>query len=200
MSGRGVNPVFGAQGTTIFTVMSALANAHGAVNLGQGFPDEDGPLSVREAAARVLREGPNQYPPMIGVPALRKAIAAHSRRFYDLVFDPDTEVLVTSGATEALTASLMALTAPGDEAIVIEPAYDSYRPALEAAGARVKALRLEPPHFRLEEAALADVFSARTKLIVVNSPLNPVGRVFDRVELELLASFVKRHDAYAVCD
>ncbi len=200
MSGRGVNPVFKAQGTTIFTVMSALANAHGAVNLGQGFPDEDGPLAVREEAARVLRQGPNQYPPMIGLPTLRKAVAAHSRRFYDLAFDPDSEVLITSGATEALTASLMALAAPGDEAVVIEPAYDSYRPALEAAGARVKAVRLEPPHFRLEEAALAGAFSDRTKLVVVNSPLNPVGRVFDRSELELLAAFVKRHDSYAVCD
>lgn len=200
MSGRRLNPVFSAQGTTIFTVMSALANAHGAVNLGQGFPDEDGPLAVREEAARVLREGPNQYPPMTGLPALRKAVAAHSRRFYDLAFDAETEVLVTSGATEALTASLMALAAPGDEAVVIEPAYDSYRPALEAAGARVKAVRLAPPHFRLEEAALAEAFSERTKLIVVNSPLNPVGRVFDRAELALIASFVTRNDAFAVCD
>ena len=200
MNGRGVNPVFAAQGTTIFTVMSALANAHGAVNLGQGFPDEDGPSAVREEAVRVLREGPNQYPPMIGLPALRKAIAAYSRRFYDLAFDPEVEVLVTSGATEALTASLMALAAPGDEAVLIEPAYDSYRPVLEAGGATVKAVRLEPPHFRLEESALARAFSARTKLIVVNSPLNPVGRVFDRSELELLASFVRRFDTYAVCD
>ena len=200
MAGRGVNPVFGNQGTTIFTVMSALATEHGALNLGQGFPDEDGPVAVREAAAKALKEGPNQYPPMIGIPALRQAIARHAKRFYDLSFDPDSEVLVTSGATEALTASIMALTAPGDEAIVIEPAYDCYRPVLEAAGATVKSVRLEPPHFRLEEAALARAFSDKTKLIVINSPLNPLGRVFTRAELELLAGFIKRYDAYAVCD
>jgi aspartate/methionine/tyrosine aminotransferase len=137
---------------------------------------------------------------MTGVPALRAAIAAHAKRFYDLAFDPASEVLVTSGATEALTASFMALASPGDEAIVIEPAYDSYRPALEAVGARVKAVRLAPPDFRLTEEALSSAFSSRTKLIAINSPLNPAGRVFDREELELLASFLRRFDAYAVCD
>jgi len=200
MSKRPINPVFGALGTTIFTVMSALATKHGAINLGQGFPDEDGPLSIREAAARALREGPNQYPPMQGLIELRRAIAAHSRRFYDLDFDAESEVLVTSGATEALTDCMMGLVAPGDEAILIEPNYDSYPPILEAAGARIRCLRLDPPRFRLEGAALAAVFSERTKLIMVNSPLNPIGRVFDREELELLAGFLKRYDAYAVCD
>jgi aspartate/methionine/tyrosine aminotransferase len=192
--------VFGALGTTIFTVMSALAAKHGAINLGQGFPDEDGPLSIREAAARALREGPNQYPPMQGLIELRRAIAAHSRRFYDLDFDAESEVLVTSGATEALTDCMMGLVGPNDEAILIEPNYDSYPPILEAAGARIRCLRLDPPRFRLEEAALAAVFSERTKLIMVNSPLNPIGRVFDREELDLLAGFLKRYDAYAVCD
>ena len=200
MSKRPINPVFGALGTTIFTVMSALATKHGAINLGQGFPDEDGPLSIREAAARALREGPNQYPPMQGLIELRRAIAAHSRRFYDLDFDAESEVLVTSGATEALTDCMMGLVGPGDEAILIEPNYDSYPPILEAAGAKIRCLRLNPPRFRLEEAALAAVFSERTKLIMVNSPLNPIGRVFDREELELLAGFLKRYDAYAVCD
>src|SRR5882762_10214530 len=200
MSKRPINPVFGALGTTIFTVMSALATKHGAINLGQGFPDEDGPLSIREAAARALREGPNQYPPMQGLIELRRAIAAHSRRFYDLDFDDESEVLVTSGATEALTDCMMGLVGPGDEAILIEPNYDSYPPILEAAGARIRCLRLDPPRFRLEEAALAAVFSERTKLIMVNSPLNPIGRVFDREELDLLAGFLKRYDAYAVCD
>jgi len=200
MSKRPINPVFGALGTTISTVMSALATKHGAINLGQGFPDEDGPLSIREAAARALREGPNQYPPMQGLIELRRAIAAHSRRFYDLDFDAESEVLVTSGATEALTDCMMGLVGPGDEAILIEPNYDSYPPILEAAGAKIRCLRLNPPRFRLEEAALAAVFSERTKLIMVNSPLNPIGRVFDREELELLAGFLKRYDAYAVCD
>jgi len=200
MSKRGTNPVFGALGTTIFTVMSALATKHGAINLGQGFPDEDGPLSIREAAAQALRNGPNQYPPMQGLMELRRAVAAHSRHFYDLAFDPETEVLITSGATEALTDCMLGLVGAGDEAILIEPNYDSYPPILEAAGARIRCLRLEPPRFKLEEAALAAVFSERTKLIMVNSPLNPIGRVFDRDELELLAGFLLRYDAYAVCD
>jgi N-succinyldiaminopimelate aminotransferase len=200
MKRRDPNPVFGALGTTIFTVMSALAAKHGAINLGQGFPDEDGPLSIREAAARALRDGPNQYPPMQGQPELRRAVAAHSRRFYGLEFDPETEVLITSGATEALTDCMLGLVGPGDEAILIEPNYDSYPPILKAAGARIRPLRLEAPRFRLEESALAAVFSERTKLIMVNSPLNPIGRVFDREELELLARFLKRYDAYAICD
>jgi aspartate/methionine/tyrosine aminotransferase len=200
MSGRGTNPVFGALGTTIFTVMSALATKHNAINLGQGFPDEDGPMAIREAAAHALRNGPNQYPPMMGVIQLRKAIADHARRFYDLEFDPETEVLVTSGGTEALTDCIMGLVAPGDEAILIEPNYDSYPPILEGMGAAIKCVRLQPPHFRLTEEALAAAFSPKTKLIMVNTPLNPIGRVFDREELELLSRFLKRFDAYAVCD
>jgi aspartate/methionine/tyrosine aminotransferase len=200
MRRRDPNPVFGTLGTTIFTVMSALAAKHGAINLGQGFPDEDGPLSIREAAARALRNGPNQYPPMPGQLELRRAVAGHSKRFYGLEFDPETEVLITSGATEALTDCMMGLVGPGDEAILIEPNYDSYPPILKAAGARIRCLRLEAPRFRLEESALAAVFSERTKVIMVNSPLNPIGRVFDREELELLAQFLKRYDAYAICD
>jgi N-succinyldiaminopimelate aminotransferase len=200
MSKVGANPVFSTLGTTIFTVMSALATKHNAINLGQGFPDEDGPLSIREAAAKALQDGPNQYPPMQGIIQLRRAIANHARRFYDLTFDPETEVLVTSGGTEALTDCIMGLTSPGDEAILIEPNYDSYPPILEAMGATIKCVRLEAPHFRLTEAALAAAFSNRTKVIMVNSPLNPIGRVFDKDELELLAGFLKRYDAYAVCD
>ncbi|HEY4264912.1 MAG TPA: aminotransferase [Micropepsaceae bacterium] len=200
MTSRNLNPVFEGLGTTIFTVMSALAGAHGAINLGQGFPDEDGPTGIREAAARALRDGPNQYPPMQGLPLLRQAVAGHAKRFYDLAFDPETEVLITSGATEALTDCVMALIAPGDEAVLIEPCYDSYPPMLAAMGARVRSLRLATPDFRLTEGALAAVFSERTKLIIVNSPLNPIGRVFDRAELELLAQFLKHYDAYAVCD
>ncbi len=198
--GRSYNPVFGDLGTTIFTVMSALALKSGAVNLGQGFPDEDGPASIRAEAARVLHEGPNQYPPMTGLPQLKAAVADHSARFHGLSFNPASEVLITSGATEALTASIMALAAPGDEAIIIEPAYDSYRPALEAVCANVRAIRLQPPHFKLEEAALAEVFSPRTKLLIINSPLNPVGRVLTQGELELIAAYAKRYDSYVICD
>src|SRR5258706_12116471 len=200
MGGHALNPVFETLGTTIFTVMSAPATRHGAINLGQGFPDEDGPLGIREAAARALREGPNQYPPMQGLSVLRQAVAAHSRQFYGLEFDPETEVLITSGATAALPDYIMGLAAPGDEAILIEPCYDSYPPMLAAMGAKVKSLRLQAPDFRLTEAALASVFSERTKLIMVNSPLNPIGRVFERDELELLGKFLTRYDAYAVCD
>ena len=200
MGGREGNPVFARQDTTIFTVMSSLATKHGAINLGQGYPDKDGPLAIREAAARALREGPNQYPPMTGIPELRTAIANHDAHFYRVEFDPKSEVVVTSGATEALADSFMALIGPGDEAVIIEPAYDSYRPMLEALGACVKSVRLEPPDFRLTEPMLAGAFSNKTKLIAVNSPLNPVGRVFDRNELELLAAFVSRYRAYAVCD
>ncbi len=200
MAGRGFNLVFQARGTTIFTVMSALAAAEAAVNLGQGFPDEDGPASVREDAARVLRDGPNQYPPMIGMPELRAAIAAHGEHFYGLRFDPACEILVTSGATEALTASILALVAPGDEAVIFEPAYDSYRPALEAAGARVTAIRLQPPGFSFDERGLAKAFANNPKLLIINSPLNPVGRVFTEAELGLIAEFATRSDTYVICD
>ena len=130
-----VNDVIGGLGTTIFTVMSALSVEHGAINLGQGFPDEDGPADVREAAARAAIDGPNQYPPMMGLPALRQAVAAHNRRFYGLDVDWQSQVLVTSGATEALTASLLALLRPGDEVVLIEPVYDSYLPIVQLAGA-----------------------------------------------------------------
>lgn len=194
------NPVFSSLGTTIFTVMSALAVEHHAINLGQGFPDEDGPEPIREAAAAALRSGPNQYPPMQGVLELRRAIADHSRRFYGLEFDPLTEVVVTSGATEALGDCIMGLVSPSDEAVVIEPCYDSYRPMLGALGAKIRSIRLVPPDFRLTEPALAAAFSTDTKVILVNSPLNPIGRVLDMSELELLGRFLNRYDAYAICD
>jgi N-succinyldiaminopimelate aminotransferase len=200
MQGQSFNPAFSGLGTTIFTVMSALAVQHHAINLGQGFPDEDGPGAIREAAAQALRDGPNQYPPMQGMLGLRLAIAEHGRNFYSLEFDPSTEVLVTSGATEALGDCIMGLVSPGDEAIVIEPCYDSYRPILSAMSATIRSIRLAPPDFRLTEDGLAAAFSPKTKLILVNSPLNPVGRVFDLSELELLAQFLTRYDAYAVCD
>lgn len=195
-----LNPTFAGLGTTIFTVMSGLANQHGAINLGQGFPDTDGPLALRERAAQALIEGPNQYPPMMGIEALRQALAAHANRFYDLNYDWRTEVVVTSGGTEALTASIMGLVKPGDEVILIEPAYDSYRPIVEAVGGVVKTIRLAAPNWTLTESALAGAFSPKTKAILLNSPMNPAGKVFSAAELELLATFLKRFDALAICD
>jgi aspartate/methionine/tyrosine aminotransferase len=192
--------VFADLGTTIFTHMSALAAEHGAINLGQGFPDEDGPLAIREAAARALIDGPNQYPPMRGRMELRKAIAAHAKRFYGFELDPDTDIVVTSGATEALTASIMAMVGAGDEVVLIEPSYDSYRPIVEAVGGQVRVVKLSAPDWRLDEAALRAAFGPRTRAIMVNSPLNPLGRVFDHAELEALANVLRGSKAVAVCD
>ena len=194
------NPVFSALGTTIFTHMSALAALHGAVNLGQGFPDEDGPKAIREAASRALIEGPNQYPPMRGRIELRKALAAHAKRFYGFDLDPDTDIVVTSGATEALTASIMAMVGEGGEVVLIEPSYDSYRPIVEAMGARVRTVKLAAPDWRLTEEALRAAFTPATRAILVNSPLNPIGRVFDRAELDALARVLAQSDAVAICD
>jgi N-succinyldiaminopimelate aminotransferase len=194
------NPIFADLGTTIFTVMSALAVEHRAINLGQGFPDEDGPLALREAASRALIEGPNQYPPMKGRGELRRAIAGHAKRFYDLAFDPETEVLVTSGATEALTASIMGLVGHGEEVVLIEPSYDSYRPIAEAVGAIVQSVKLAPPDWRLNEDALRAVIGPKTRAILINTPLNPIGRVFDSTELAMLARVVKENHAFVICD
>jgi len=194
------NPVFAGLPTTIFTVMSALAVEHRAVNLGQGFPDEDGPLAIRAAAAEALREGPNQYPPTRGIPALREAIAAHEKRFYRFHLDPDRNVLVTSGGTEALTASILALAGRDGEAVVIEPAYDSYRPIALAAGARVRSVKLSPPDWRLDEQALAAEITPDTRVLLLNSPLNPIGRVFGAEELAGVARVLARSRAVAICD
>ncbi|HEY4939887.1 MAG TPA: aminotransferase [Rhizomicrobium sp.] len=194
------NPVFASLPTTIFTHMSALAVEHAAINLGQGFPDEDGPLAVREAAARALIDGPNQYPPMKGRVELRRAVAGHARRFYGLAFDAETQVLVTSGATEALTASIMGLVGQGDEIVLIEPSYDCYRPIAQAVGAIVKSVKLSPPRWRLTEADLRAVIGPKTAAVLINTPLNPIGRVFDSEELETLARVVKETDAVVICD
>ncbi len=193
------NTVFSALGTTIFTHMSALAVEHGAVNLGQGFPDEDGPVAIREAASRALLEGPNQYPPMRGRIELRKAIATHAKRFYGFDLHPDTDVVVTSGATEALTASIMAMVGDG-EVVLIEPSYDSYRPIVEAMGASVRVVKLAAPDWRLTEEAVRTALTPNTRAVVVNSPLNPIGRVFDREELEALARVLRDSNAVAICD
>ena len=197
---KSVNQTFGKLGTTIFTVMSALASEHKAINLGQGFPDDEGPDDVREVAANALLEGPNQYPPMMGLPSLRQAVAENNRRFYGIDMDWREEVMVTSGATEALAACLLGLLNPGDEVVVIEPLYDSYLPIIRLAGAVPKIVSLTPPDWSLSIEALTAAFSDRTKLLLMNSPMNPIGKVFGVDELTAIADLVARHDAYAVCD
>jgi aspartate/methionine/tyrosine aminotransferase len=194
------NDLLSATGTTIFTVMSALAVEHGAINLGQGFPDYDGPPDVIHAAAAALLDGRNQYPPMTGLPELRQAVAHANRRFYGLEVDPASEVIVTSGATEAITACLMAVLNPGDECVLIEPLYDTYLPVVKLLGAIPRMVRLSPPKWELPRAELAAAFGAKTKAILLNTPMNPAGKVFTAAELAFIAELLQRHDAYAVCD
>ncbi len=194
------NSLLSSYGTTVFEVMSRLAIEHQAINLGQGFPDDRGPDSVLDAASAALYDPPNQYPPMMGVPELRQAVAAHNKRFYGIDVDWKTETMVSTGATEGLAACFLALIEPGDEVVVIEPLYDCYLPMIRRAGGVPKTVRLTPPHWTLDLDALATAFSDRTKLIVLNNPQNPASKVFTRSELEAIADLVRRHDAYAVCD
>ena len=195
-----LNPDFAGLGTTIFTTMSALAAEHGAINLGQGFPDEDGPADIREVAAKALINGPNQYPPMTGLPALRQAVADHDLRFYGLSYDARDEILVTSGATEALAACLMALLAPGDEVIVFEPLYDSYLPIIRQCGAVPRIVRLEAPGWSVPQGALSAAFGPATKLVLINTPMNPTGKLFAGEELAAIARLALANDAYVLCD
>ncbi|HEU4733991.1 MAG TPA: aminotransferase [Kofleriaceae bacterium] len=194
------NATLSGYGTTIFEAMSALARQHTAVNLGQGFPDDRGPLEVRRAAAEYVVDGHNQYPPMMGMPGLRQAVAAHDRRFYGLEVDWQTEVLVTSGATEALIDCFLGLLEVGDEVVMIEPAYDTYAPVIRRLGAVPRCVRLTPPEWSLPRDEIAAAFSPRTKMLLLNSPMNPAGKVFTRDELAFLAGLVEQHDALAVCD
>ncbi|MFR9723447.1 pyridoxal phosphate-dependent aminotransferase [Streptomyces sp. MS19] len=188
-------------GTTIFAEMSALAVRTGAINLGQGFPDTDGPESVREAAVRALRDGRgNQYPPGPGVPELRTAIVDHQRRFHGLDFDPDTEVLVTAGATEAVAAAMLALLEPGDEVIAFEPFYDSYAACIAMAGATRVPLTLRAPGFRPDMERLRTLITPRTRLLLLNSPHNPTGMVLTREETTAIARLAVEHDLLVVTD
>jgi aspartate/methionine/tyrosine aminotransferase len=195
-----MNPIFANLPTTVFEVMSRLARETGAVNLGQGFPDDPGPEDVRRKAAEAVVEGWNQYPPMMGLPELRTAIAAHYKHWQGLDLDPDTEVMVTSGATEALAGALMALIEPGDEVVLFEPMYDAYLPLVRRAGGVPRFVTLQPPHFRLSEEALARAFSPKTKVVLFNNPLNPTATIFSADDLALLARFCERFDAIALCD
>lgn len=195
-----MNPLYANLPTTIFEKMSALARETGAINLGQGFPDAGWPRDVLEAGARALTEGYNQYPPMPGIPELRQAIADHYRRHQGIDLDWQTEITVTSGATEALAASIMALVSPGDEVLMIQPMYDAYLPMVRQAGGVPKLIRLEPPQWRLTEAALAEAFTPRTRIVLLNNPLNPTATMFSDEELALLARFVIAHDAVVISD
>ncbi|RPF35102.1 succinyldiaminopimelate aminotransferase [Streptomyces sp. TLI_185] len=190
-------------GTTIFAEMSALAVQTGAINLGQGFPDTDGPEEVREAAVRALRDGRgNQYPPGPGIPELRTAIAAHQERRYGLSYDPDTEVLVTAGATEAIAAALLALLEPGDEVIALEPYYDSYAACIAMAGGTRVPVTLRPHEgsFRLDLDELRAAVTDRTRLLLINTPHNPTGTVLTREELTTIAELAVERDLLVVTD
>jgi aspartate/methionine/tyrosine aminotransferase len=194
------NTILSSYGTTIFEVMSTLAREHGAVNLGQGAPEGLEPEDVLEVAARAARAGPHQYPSMWGIPELREAIAEHDNACYGLGVDAASEVMVTSGATEALADCLFGLIEPGDEVVLIEPLYDSYLPIVQRAGGVPRLVRLQPPDYALPREALAAAFSDATKLLVLNSPMNPCAKVFDGDDLAFIAGLLERHDAYAVCD
>ncbi|MGE0725279.1 MAG: aminotransferase, partial [Alphaproteobacteria bacterium] len=194
------NSILSGYGTTVFEVMSQLARAHDAVNLGQGFPDDGGPADVLRSAATAVVEGSNQYPPMMGIPELRQAVAAHDRRFYGLDVDWQREVMVTTGATEGLAACLFGLIEPGDEVVLFDPLYDSYLPIVRRAGGIPKLVKLEPPEWALPVERLRAAFSDRTKLVLLNTPMNPAAKVFTKDELATIAGLMEKHDAYAVCD
>jgi N-succinyldiaminopimelate aminotransferase len=186
--------------STIFAEMSALAVATGSLNLGQGFPDSDGPDAIKRAAIRAIEAGHNQYPPLNGISELRSAIASHQKRFYGLDFVPETDILVTAGATEAIAACLLSLCETGDEVVMFEPYYDSYAACTAMAGAQRRVVQLRAPDWSFEPEALEDAITERTRLILVNTPHNPTGKVFSHVELQVIADVCWRHDLIAVTD
>ena len=187
-------------GTTIFAEMSALAVQTNSINLGQGFPDTDGPVEVLDAAVDAIRAGHNQYPPGRGIPELRAAISASRQDQYGLTYDPDTEVLVTAGATEAITAAILALCEPGDEVIALEPTYDSYAASIALAHAVLKPVRLDGPDFALDLDRLRSQVTDRTRLLLINSPHNPTGRVLTDAELSGIAEVAIAHDLIVITD
>jgi N-succinyldiaminopimelate aminotransferase len=203
-TGNGRQPYLASRlqglGTTVFAEMSALAERTGSINLGQGFPDRDGPSVVSEAAIAAIRGGHNQYPPGPGDPVLREAVAAHQKRFYGLDLDPGSQVLVTAGATEAITAAILALCETGDEVVVFEPFYDSYGAAAAMAGAQLRAVPLDPPGWTFDPDRLRAALSPRTRLVLLNSPHNPTGKVFGPDELQVIAGLCLERDLIAVTD
>ena len=195
-----MNPVYASLGDTIFDVMSGLAREAGAVNLGQGFPEWDGPEDIRRRAADALMTGPNQYPPMRGLPSLREAVAEHYQRLQGVSLNWQTEVTITSGATEALAAAMLAVLSPGDEVVLFEPMYDSYLPMLRRAGASARFVRLEPPHWRVDPDALAAAFTDKTRAVVLNTPLNPSASLMAVEDLATIAEQCVAHDCIAISD
>jgi N-succinyldiaminopimelate aminotransferase len=187
-------------GTTIFAEMTALAAATGSINLGQGFPDTDGPAEVLDAAVAAIRGGQNQYPPGPGMAVLREAIAAHQQRFYGLTYAADGEVLVTAGATEALAGALLGLLDTGDEVVLFEPMYDSYQACIALAGAAAKPVTLRPPEYAFDPDELRAAITPKTKVLLVNTPHNPTGKVFTREELQLVADLAIEHDLIVLAD
>jgi len=187
-------------GTTIFTEMTALAKAHNAINLSQGFPDFDGPEEIKKRAAEAIMKGPNQYVSSTGIDPLRQAVARKMERFYGLDVDPQEEVTVTAGATEGMCATLLGLVEPGDEVILLEPAYDAYGPVAALTGARVRHVSLKGHEFSLPREELAAAFGPKTKAIVINTPQNPCCKVYSSEEFSFIATLCERHDAYALSD
>ena len=195
-----MNRIFADLPNTIFDVMSQAARDLNAINLGQGFPEDPGPLDVREKAADAVLNGYNQYPSMMGIPELRQAIATHYAHWHNLQLDPMSEVMVTSGATEALTGSILGLVQPGDEVLLFQPMYDSYVPIIRLAGGIPKFLRLEPPHWRLPEEAIRAAITPKTRYVILNNPLNPAAVVYPREDLEMLGRICQEHNLIAICD
>jgi len=195
-----MNRIFADLPNTIFDVMSQAARDLNAINLGQGFPDDPGPLDVRQKAADAVLNGYNQYPSMMGIPELRQAIATHYAHWHGLQLDAMSEVMVTSGGTEALTGSILGLVEPGDEVLVFQPMYDSYVPIIRMAGGIPKFLRLEPPHWRLPEEAIRKAITPKTKYVILNNPLNPAAVVYPREDLEMLGRICQEFDLIAICD
>ena len=194
------NEVLGEFGTTVFEVMSRLAIEHNSINLGQGFPDGVGPKNILEKAASSLYSSPNQYPPMMGVPELRQAVAGHNKRFYGIDVDWETETMVSTGATEGLAACFFGLLNPGDEVVLIEPLYDCYLPIIKRAGGIPKIVTIRPPDWSLDPEQLRAAFSEKTKLLLLNTPQNPASKVYNFDELKLIAGLVQEFNAIAICD
>lgn len=195
-----MNRIFADLPNTIFDVMSQAARDLNAINLGQGFPEDPGPLDVRQKAADAVLNGYNQYPSMMGIPELRQAIATHYAHWHGLQLDPMSEVMVTSGATEALTGSILGLVQPGDEVLLFQPMYDSYVPIIRLAGGIPRFLRLEPPHWRLPEEAIRAAITPKTRYVILNNPLNPAAVVYPREDLEMLGRICQEHNLIAICD
>ena len=195
-----MNRIFADLPNTIFDVMSQAARDLNAINLGQGFPDDPGPLDIREKAADAVLNGNNQYPSMMGIPELRQAVATHYGHWHGVKLDAMSEVMVTSGATEALTGSILGLVEPGDEVLVFQPMYDSYVPIIRAAGGIPKFIRLEPPRWQLPEEAIRAAITPKTRYVILNNPLNPAAVVYPREQLEMLARICQEFDLIAICD